>query len=52
MRPGVHVRGLVSMSDYRPRHARHADHDELAKVSSALAGMADQIEIVPSSEEK
>ena len=33
------------MSDYQPRHARHADPSELPAI---LRGLADQIEIVPS----
>ena len=51
MRPRVHIRGLVTVSPYQPRHAKHATYAELAEVSSALAGMADRIEIVPSKSE-
>lgn len=37
---------------YQPRHARRPSHAELAEVSSALAGLADLITIVPSEQEK
>ena len=50
MRHRVHIRGLVSVSTYQPKHAKHATYAELAEVSSALAGMADQIQIVDSEE--
>jgi hypothetical protein len=40
------------VTGYVPRHAKHADYAQLAEVSTALAGMADRIEIVPSKNEK
>lgn len=41
-----------AVSGYVPRHAKHADRAELAEVSSALAGLADRIVIVPSKNEE
>ena len=37
---------------YRPRHARHPSPDELAQVSSGLAGLADLITVIDSNEEE
>jgi hypothetical protein len=42
------------VNGYRGKHRKHADPEELAEVSSGLAGLADWIVIVdskPSSEE-
>jgi hypothetical protein len=36
---------------YEGKHRRHADPGELAEVSSGLAGLANQIVIVPSKSE-